>query len=52
MAILNSFGLEVELAENGLEAVQKIQTNQYALVLMVSRCRSWDGYRDAVDPER
>ena len=53
IAILNSFGLEVELAENGLEAVQKIQTNQYALVLMdIPDAGSWMAISDAVDPER
>jgi len=45
IAILNSFGLEVELAENGLEAVQKIQTNQYALVLMDIQMPIMDGYQ-------
>ena len=45
IAILNSFGLEVELAENGLEAVQKIQTNQYALVLMDIQMPIMDGYK-------
>ena len=44
IAILNSFGLEVELAENGLEAVQKIQTNQYALVLMDIQMPVMNGY--------
>lgn len=45
IAILNSFGLEVDLAENGLEAVQKIQTNQYALVLMDIQMPIMDGYQ-------
>lgn len=45
MAILNSFGLEVELAENGWKPYRKFKTNQYALVLMVIQMPIMDGYQ-------
>lgn len=45
IAILRSFGLEVDLAENGMEAVRKIQVNHYALVLMDIQMPIMDGYQ-------
>ena len=45
IAILSSFGLEVDLAENGMEAVRKIQANHYALVLMDIQMPIMDGYQ-------
>ncbi|MBF0613884.1 MAG: response regulator [Magnetococcales bacterium] len=41
---LVSVGLVVEMAENGLEAIQKVQTRQYDLVLMDIQMPKLDGY--------
>ena len=43
-AYLNGFGLEVDLAENGLEAVEKLKTKHYDLVLMDIQMPILDGY--------
>ena len=43
-AYLTGFGLEVDLAENGLEAVEKLKTKHYDLVLMDIQMPILDGY--------
>lgn len=45
--MLEQLGYEVELAENGLEAVQKIQRIEYAAVLMDCQMPVMDGYSAA-----
>jgi signal transduction histidine kinase/CheY-like chemotaxis protein len=44
MALLGKFGLTVELAENGQEAVDKLKNGSYALVLMDCMMPVMDGY--------
>ncbi len=43
-AYLTGFGLKVDLAENGLEAVEKLKTKHYDLVLMDIQMPILDGY--------
>ncbi len=43
-AMLRSFGLEVELASNGLEAVEKCSAREYAAILMDCQMPEMDGY--------
>lgn len=43
-AYLTGFGLEVDLAENGLEALEKLKTKHYDLVLMDIQMPILDGY--------
>lgn len=42
-AILNSYGVEVESAENGEEAVEMVKNNQYDLILMDIQMPVMDG---------
>ena len=41
---LNNFGLEVDLAENGIEAIEKFKHNNYDLILMDIQMPFLDGY--------
>ncbi|HDY85648.1 hypothetical protein LCGC14_0565140 [marine sediment metagenome] len=45
IALLGKFGLTVELAENGQEALNKLKNRQYALVLMDCMMPVMDGYQ-------
>lgn len=45
MAILSSFGLNVDLAENGQEAVEKVRQKMYFAVLMDIQMPIMDGYQ-------
>ncbi len=42
--ILKGFGLEVDIAENGLIALEKVKNNNYSLVLMDVQMPVMDGY--------
>ena len=42
--MLESFGLEVELGENGLEAVERVKSQDFHLVLMDCQMPDMDGY--------
>ena len=44
MTYLRNFGLSVDLAENGMEAVEKFKSTQYDLVLMDIQMPLLDGY--------
>ena len=44
---LSDFGLSVDLAENGIEAVEKFKSNKYDLVLMDIQMPLLDGYHAA-----
>ena len=44
MALVRSFGLAVEVANNGAEAVAKCSSNHYAAVLMDCQMPEMDGY--------
>ena len=44
VAILGDFGLKVDLAANGVEAVEKVLANPYSLVLMDIQMPVMDGY--------
>ena len=44
LAYLEGFGLQVDLAENGVEAVEKFKTKTYDLVLMDIQMPLLDGY--------
>ncbi len=46
-ALLASFGLQVDLASNGVEAVEKCSRNDYALVLMDCQMPEMDGFEAA-----
>lgn len=44
---LNSWGMEVELAENGKVAIEKLEKNDYDIVLMDIQMPEMDGYQTA-----
>lgn len=44
VALLGSFGLQVEVANNGAEAVEKCTKNHYAVILMDCQMPEMDGY--------
>ena len=44
MKVLNDWGFKVELAVNGLEAVEMVSQNQYDIVLMDISMPEMDGY--------
>lgn len=43
-ALLRSFGLQVDVANNGIEALEKCSNNDYAVILMDCRMPEMDGY--------
>lgn len=45
VALLRSFGLEAEIANHGLEAIEKCSSREYALVLMDCQMPEMDGYQ-------
>ncbi len=47
VAYLEGFGLQVDLAENGVEAVEKFKTKKYDLILMDIQMPLLDGYHAA-----
>ncbi len=47
VAYLTSFGLTVDLAENGMEAIEKLKQKSYDLVLMDIQMPIMDGYHAA-----
>jgi signal transduction histidine kinase/ActR/RegA family two-component response regulator len=43
-ALIRSFGLDVDVANNGLDAVEKCSNNDYAVILMDCQMPEMDGY--------